>query len=162
MYTYHQSAFSQRSQNKKKLTLLRARVFIVGPEPRADALIVRALGHHRRDFEGRIPIPHARLVNAEYDEVFRRDLRDVRLVRDGQATAGDIADVVGVDCRRGPARTWVIWVVGVYLVATGTRRPIASCVFVTGYLEVMGASDRQLLNIPRVGWVPEMTVLPTD
>lgn len=161
MYTYHQSVFSQQNQNKKKHTLFTTRVWPVDPEPRADALAVRARGHPVRDLEARMQIPHARLVHAEYDEVFRLDLRDVRLVRDAQAAAGGIADVVGVKSHRGLAGTRPVWVGRVLLVATGTRRPIGSCVFVTGYLEGMVASDRQLLNVLWVGWVGEMTVLPT-
>lgn len=130
------------------------------PEPRADALTVRACGHIRRDIEGRVQIPHARMVHAEYDEVFLLDIRNVRLVRDGQGTAGSIAYVVGMEGRGRPAGTRIVWVVGVLLVATGTRLPIDSCVFVTRYREVMATSDRQLLDVLWVGWVVQMTVLP--
>ena len=101
------------------------------------------------------------MVHAEYGEVLRLDLRDVRLVRDAQCAAAEVVNAVGVEFRRGLAGARIVRVVEVALVATGTRGPIGRRVLVAGYLEVNLASDRHLHDVLRVGWVVEMTVLPT-
>jgi hypothetical protein len=103
----------------------------VYPEPRANTPAFRALRHLRRDLEVRVQIPHARLVHAEYGDVLRLDLCDVRVVRDAQRATAEIVDAVGVEFRRGLARTRIVRVVGILLVATGTRCPIGRRVFVT-------------------------------
>lgn len=140
--------------------LLRARVCLVDPEPRARALAVWALGHLLRDGEARVQIPHARVVYAEYGEILWLDLRDVRLVRDAQRAAAEIVDAVGVEFRRGLAGARIVRVALVALVATGAARPVGRRVFVAGYLEVNLASDRQLHNVLRVGRMVEMAVEP--
>ena len=142
-----------------KPTLLRTGVRLVDPEPRADAFAVRALGHLRRDGEARVHIPHARLVHAEYGEVLRLDLRDVRLVRDGQRAATEIVDAIGVEFLRAPPGTRIVRVAGVTLVPTGTRGPIGRRILVAGDLKVSRASNRQLHDVLRVWRRAEMTVL---
>jgi len=111
--------------------LLRARVRPVYPEPRANTPAFRALRHLRWDLEVRVQRPHARLVHAEYSDVLRFDLCDVRVVCDAQRAAAEIVDAVGVEFRRGLAGTRIVWVVEIPQVATGTRFPIARRVFVT-------------------------------
>jgi hypothetical protein len=162
MYTAH--IISQSSTSGLKLvepTLLRARVCLVDPEPRARTLAVRALWHLLRDGEAGVHIPHARLVHAEYGKVLRLDLRDVRLVRDTQRAATEVVDAIRVEFRRRLPGTRIVRVVGVLLVATGARGPIGRRVLVTGYLQGSLASDRQLHDVLRVRRVGQMTVLPT-
>ena len=62
----------------------------------ADALAiqVRAWRHILRDFEIRVKVPHARVINAEYHKVFWLNLIHVRLVRHGQRATAEVVDTV--------------------------------------------------------------------
>ena len=106
-----------------KPTLFGARVFPVNPKPRAGALVIRARRHICRDFEIRVKVPDACVVHAEYDEVLRLHIIDVRLVGYGQRTTTEIVNSVGMKLSRRLSRAWVIRIIGVLLVTAGTRRP---------------------------------------
>ena len=115
-----------------KPTLLGARIWPVYPKPRTGALVIRARGHIRRDLEIRVEVPDARLVHAEYDEILRLYIIDVRLVGYGQRTTTEVVNPVGMKLSRWLSRAWVIRIIGVLLVTAGTRRPIRGRVLVAG------------------------------
>ena len=115
-----------------KPTLLGTRVCPVYPEPRAGALVIRARGHIRRDLEIGVKAPDARLVHAEYDEVLRLYIIGIRFVGYGQRTTTEVVNSVSMKLSRRLSRTWVIRVIGVLLVAAGTRRPPRGRVLVAG------------------------------
>jgi hypothetical protein len=54
-----------------------ARVWLVYPKPRANALAIWARGHIRRDPEIRVKVPDTRVVHAEYDKVVRLYIKGV-------------------------------------------------------------------------------------
>jgi hypothetical protein len=60
--------------DRRRLTLFRARVWLVYPVPCADAFAVRARGHIRRDLEMRVKVPHACVLHAEYHKVIWLDI----------------------------------------------------------------------------------------
>jgi len=70
--------------------LLRTRVGIVNPEPRADALAVRAGRHVRGDIEGVIEVPGRIVLDGKDDKVLRLDIVHVGFVGDGQGRTSDV------------------------------------------------------------------------